>query len=75
MLKFENLTLFIIYIFFEGCGTVKYKNEVFKDLLTDEPHSRSDLIILQDPNNLSKFNLTNYHHVKNNLRVETKGIF
>ena len=28
---------------------------------------------MQDPSDLSKFNITSFHRVKNNLRVETEG--
>lgn len=49
------------------------KTKSFKDLLNDEPFARNDIIVLQDPHNLGKFNLTSFHHVKNNLRVETEG--
>lgn len=49
------------------------KTKSWKDLLSDEPFQRSDLITLQDPTNLAKFNLTNFYHIKNNLRVEDEG--
>lgn len=38
-----------------------------KDLITDEPFTRSDIITIQDPKNLDKFNITSFYHVKNNL--------
>ena len=47
---------------------LKPKN--FKDLLTDEPFQRKDIIILQDPQDFSKFNLNTFHHIKNNVKVE-----
>lgn len=50
---------------------VKAKN--WKDLLTDEPFKRSDLITLQDPSQLDKFNMSNFHHLKNNLKVEDEA--
>lgn len=46
---------------------IKAKN--FKDLLTDEPFERIDIITIQDPNNLEKFNLSTFHHLKHNLKV------
>lgn len=49
------------------------KTKSFKDLLTDEPFTRKDIITLQDPTDLSKFNLANFYHLKNNLRVEDEG--
>ena len=47
---------------------IKTKN--WKDLLSDEPIRRSDIVVLQDPLNTDKFNLNNFHHVKNSLRVD-----
>eukprot|EP00118_Oscarella_pearsei_P012449 m.91995 g.91995 ORF g.91995 m.91995 type:complete len:471 (+) comp36711_c1_seq14:136-1548(+) len=46
---------------------IKPKN--LRELLTDEPFVRNDLIHLQDPNNLDKFNLADFYHLKNNLKV------
>ena len=45
------------------------KTKNFKDLLNDESFSRSDIIILQDPRNMTKFNLSNFHHVKFSLKA------
>lgn len=50
---------------------IKAKN--WKDLISDQPFERKDIITLQDPNDLSKFNISSFHHVQNNLRVETEG--
>jgi peptidyl-prolyl cis-trans isomerase-like protein 2 len=55
---------------------VKAKN--WKDLLTDEPFKRSDVITLQDPLNLKSRTLDNFDHVKRGvdvkaLRVATAG--
>lgn len=46
---------------------VKTKN--WRDLLSDEPFARSDLITIQDPKNLDKFNLQTFHHLKHNMRL------
>ncbi|XDA85596.1 hypothetical protein R6Z07F_015373 [Ovis aries] len=46
---------------------IKAKN--FRDLLTDEPFCRQDIITLQDPTNLDKFNVSNFFHVKNNVKI------
>lgn len=50
---------------------IKVKN--WKDLISDEPFERKDIITLQDPSNLAKFNIASFHHIQNNLRVETEG--
>jgi peptidyl-prolyl cis-trans isomerase-like protein 2 len=39
-------------------------------LLTDEPFTRKDIIVLQDPLNLSNRTLTQFDHVRNERRVD-----
>ena len=50
---------------------IKGKN--WKELLTDEAFTRNDIITLQDPKDLKKFNMAEFHHVKNNLRIMDEG--
>lgn len=57
----------------EAVEQLNIKNRNWKDLILDTPFERKDIIILQDPSDLSKFNISKFHHVKNNLRVETEG--
>lgn len=45
----------------------------WKDLINDQPFTRKDIITIQDPNNAMKFNLSSFHHIKNNIRVEDEG--
>ena len=45
------------------------KPNFWKDLITDEPFTRKDIITVQDPNNLDKFNLANFYHLQKNLKV------
>lgn len=45
------------------------KPKFWKDLLTDEPFSRKDIIHLQDPMNLSARNMQQFDHVKRNLKL------
>lgn len=71
--RFEPVFIGFVLII-QAVEQLNIRTKSFKDLLTDEPYQRSDIITLQDPHNLEKFNLTNFHHVKNNLRVETEGI-
>eukprot|EP00889_Picochlorum_renovo_P005236 jgi/Picre1/32266/NNA_007612.t1 len=47
---------------------LKPKN--MRDLLTDEPFKRSDIIEIQDPSDLSAKNFSNFDHVKNNISVD-----
>lgn len=56
----------------EAIEQLNIKNKNWKDLITDEPFERKDIITIQDPNNLGKFNISTFHHVKENLRVETE---
>lgn len=57
----------------EAVEQLNIKGKNWKDLINDTPFARSDIITIQDPNNLGKFNISTFHHVKNNLRVETEG--
>ncbi|KAI9028515.1 peptidyl-prolyl cis-trans isomerase-like 2 [Hyaloraphidium curvatum] len=43
----------------------------WKDLLTDEPFTRQDIITLQDPHNLEARDLNRFYYVKNELKAET----
>uniref|UniRef100_A0A8C6NV52 RING-type E3 ubiquitin transferase n=1 Tax=Nothobranchius furzeri TaxID=105023 RepID=A0A8C6NV52_NOTFU len=54
---------------YEAVEQLNIKTKSFKDLLTDEPFTRKDIITLQDPTNLDKFNVSNFFHVKNNLKM------
>lgn len=45
----------------------------FKDLLTDEPFAKKDIITIQDPSNLSKFNINTFFYVKENLKWEKEA--
>merc|ERR1711935_1184965 len=53
-------------------GNIKPKS--FRDLLTDEPYQRKDLIIVQDPALTDKFNLNSFHHIKNKLKVDDEDL-
>lgn len=57
----------------EAIEQLNIKNKNWKDLITDQPFERNDIIIIQDPNDLKKFNISNFYHVKKDLRVETEG--
>jgi peptidyl-prolyl cis-trans isomerase-like 2 len=40
----------------------------FKDLINDEVFTKKDIISLQDPSNLSKFNMNNFFYLKEKLK-------
>ncbi|EEB16795.1 conserved hypothetical protein [Pediculus humanus corporis] len=53
----------------EAVEQLNIKNKNWKDLLNSEPFERKDIIVIQDPNNIDKFNISNFHHVKNDLKI------
>ncbi|XP_026878977.2 RING-type E3 ubiquitin-protein ligase PPIL2 [Electrophorus electricus] len=53
----------------EAVEQLNIKTKNYKDLLTDEPFTRQDIITLQDPTHLDKFNVSDFFHVKNNMKV------
>ena len=60
---------------YEAVEEMNIKTKNWKDLLNDKPFIRDDIIVLQDPKNYSKFNLANFHHIKNNITIESEGEF
>uniref|UniRef100_A0A914MX26 RING-type E3 ubiquitin transferase n=1 Tax=Meloidogyne incognita TaxID=6306 RepID=A0A914MX26_MELIC len=48
----------------EAIDELNLKRNHLKDLLTDTPFQRKDIIILQDPQNLDKFNIEHFYHVQ-----------
>ena len=57
---------------FEAVDKLNIKAGNFKDLLTDEDFNRKDIITIQDPTSLEKFNISNFHHVKNSMKVPNR---
>ncbi|KAF7727292.1 Peptidyl-prolyl cis-trans isomerase cyp8 [Apophysomyces ossiformis] len=45
------------------------KAKHWKDLLTDEPFTKKDIIMIQDPHNLENRNMSRFHYLKNDLKV------
>ncbi|XP_019850074.1 PREDICTED: peptidyl-prolyl cis-trans isomerase-like 2 [Amphimedon queenslandica] len=46
----------------------------FRDLIDDTPFKRSDILTIQDPKALDKFDISNFYHVQNNLLVDEEEI-
>ena len=44
-----------------------------RDLITDETFTRADIVTLQDPMDLDKFNMTTFHHLNHSLTVDEEG--
>ncbi|KAK3871171.1 hypothetical protein Pcinc_023665 [Petrolisthes cinctipes] len=57
---------------YEAVEQLNIKVNNWRDLLTDEEFIRDDLITIQNPDDLTKFNISQFHHVKNNLRIESE---
>ncbi|XP_020718823.1 RING-type E3 ubiquitin-protein ligase PPIL2 [Bombus terrestris] len=55
---------------YEAIEQLNIKARNWKDLINDQPFTRKDIIIIQDPNNAMKFNLSTFHHIKNNIKLE-----
>lgn len=60
---------------FQAVERLNIKAGFWKDLLTDEPIARKDIVHLQDPTHLDKFNIAEFFHIKKNLKVVDEGIY
>ncbi|KAG1673499.1 RING-type E3 ubiquitin-protein ligase PPIL2 [Nymphon striatum] len=54
---------------YEAVEQLNLKAKNLVELLTNDSFTKSDIITLQDPTNLQKFNLSNFHHLKNNVKL------
>ncbi|KAI9321526.1 peptidyl-prolyl cis-trans isomerase-like 2 [Dichotomocladium elegans] len=54
---------------YETIERLNIKAKHWKDLLTDEPFTRKDIIMLQDPHNLDNRNMANFQHLNKDLKV------
>jgi peptidyl-prolyl cis-trans isomerase-like protein 2 len=52
----------------EAIQQLNIKANFFKDLLNDEPFAKKDMITIQDPSNLTKFNIQSFYYLKKNLK-------
>ncbi len=52
----------------EAVQQLNIKAGFMKDLLTDEPFVKKDIITIQDPSNLTKFNIQSFYYLKKNLK-------
>lgn len=55
---------------YEAIKELNIKTKNWRELLTDEPFTREDLIILQNPSALASKALLDFDHVKNSLKVD-----
>lgn len=57
---------------FEAIEQLNIKAKNWKDLVNDQPFTRKDLITIQDPANIAKFDISRFYFIKHKLRVETE---
>lgn len=55
---------------YDAVERLNFKTNTFNDLLTNEPFTRQDLVIIQDPKNLDKFNIQSFAHLKNEWKLD-----
>lgn len=59
---------------YEAIKELNLKTKNWKELLTDEPFTREDLITIQNPNALDSRVLLDFDHVKNSLKVDDEEL-
>lgn len=62
-----------VFIAMQAIEQLNIKANNWKDLVTDEPFTRKDIIKIQDPTNLDKFNFANFYHLRKNLKLVNEG--
>lgn len=53
----------------EAIDQLNIKTKNWKDLIDDTPFLRKDIITIQDPQHLEKFDISKFYHIRKNLRV------
>ncbi len=53
----------------EAVDELNLKAKNYKDLLTDEPFTKKDIVVLQDPNDQDKFDMSKFEHLKKGLKL------
>lgn len=56
----------------EAIQTLIVDAKNYKDLINDDPISRTDFITLQDPNSVSDKNISEFYYYKNDLKVKNE---
>ncbi|WJZ91847.1 hypothetical protein VitviT2T_010888 [Vitis vinifera] len=59
---------------YEAIKELNLKTKNWKELLTDEPFTREDLITIQNPNALDSKALLDFDHVKNSLKLDDEEL-
>jgi peptidyl-prolyl cis-trans isomerase-like protein 2 len=56
----------------EAIDELNLKRNYLKDLLNEVPFQRKDIITLQDPNDVEKFNMEKFYHVQFDTKTKTE---
>lgn len=56
---------------FDAIEQLNIKTKNWKDLINDQPFTRKDIITIQDPSRIEKFDISTFYFIKHKLRVET----
>ncbi|EDW02672.1 RING-type E3 ubiquitin-protein ligase PPIL2 [Drosophila grimshawi] len=56
----------------EAIDQLNIKTKNWKDLIDDTPFQRKDIITIQDPQHLEKYDISKFYHIRKNLRVLTE---
>ncbi|XP_058080781.1 peptidyl-prolyl cis-trans isomerase CYP65 [Magnolia sinica] len=59
---------------YEAIKELNLKTKNWKELLTDEPFTKEDLITIQNPNTIDSKVLTDFDHVKNSLKLDDEDL-
>jgi peptidyl-prolyl cis-trans isomerase-like protein 2 len=54
---------------YDAVDKLNIKTKNWRDLLTDEPFTRSDIITIQDPHKLGQRDINSFHYVKEDIEV------
>ena len=57
---------------YEAVEQLNLKANHFRDLINDQPFIKKDIIEIQNPLHLDKFNITDFYYVKNNLALKNE---
>lgn len=58
---------------YEAVQKLNFAAKNYRDLLTDDPFTKKDVITIQDPHNLEARNRTEFYYVKNSLALDDSG--
>ena len=63
--KFQKFFIKILLLFFR-VDELNRQSKYWKDLLTNQPFTHKDILVIQDPKNIEKRTILNFDYIKNN---------